>query len=48
MSKHHILARGIVFCNDKRHIVTSDVVYGVVNDMFHGVLIVDGVYKVEV
>jgi hypothetical protein len=48
MNKHHILANGIVLGNDKRHIATNGVISGVVGDMFHGALIADGVYKVEV
>ncbi len=32
----------------KHHIATSGAVFGVVGDMFNGVVIKDGVYKVEV
>jgi hypothetical protein len=48
MKKYHILASRIIFTNGKRHIVTSRVVSSVVDDMFHEVIIADGVYKVEV
>jgi len=48
MNKCHILASKIVSYGGKCHIVTSDVIFGVVGDMFHGTLIINGVYKVEV
>jgi hypothetical protein len=32
----------------KCHIVANGVVFGVASNMFHGVVIEDGVYKVEV
>jgi hypothetical protein len=32
----------------KRHIAANGVVFGVASNMFHGVVIEDGVYKVEV
>ncbi len=48
MSKCHILASIIVSCSGKCHIATSGVIFGVVGDMFHGTLIINGVYKVEV
>jgi hypothetical protein len=43
LNKCHTTATGT-----KRHIVASGVVSGVVGDMFHGVVIEDEVYKVEV
>ncbi len=43
MNKCHTTAIGT-----KRHIAASGVVFGVVGDMFHGVVIEDGVYKMEV
>jgi hypothetical protein len=46
--KCHILASGIISSNGKCHIAASSVVSSVVGNMFHGVLIADGVYKVEV
>jgi hypothetical protein len=48
MSKCHVLVSGIIFGNGKCHIAASGVVFGVVGDMFHGSLIIDGVYKVDV
>jgi hypothetical protein len=48
MSKCHILASGIVSDIGKCHIAASGVVFGVVGDMFHETLIIDGVYKFEV
>jgi hypothetical protein len=46
MSKHH--TGGTTNGQGKRFIVGCGVVSDVVGDMFHGVLIGDGVYKVEV
>ncbi len=43
LSKHHTTTTRI-----ERHIATSGVVSNVAGDMFHGVVIKDGVYKVEV
>ncbi len=46
MSKHH--TSGTTGGQSKRFIVGCGVVFGVANDMFHGVPIGNGVYKVEV
>jgi hypothetical protein len=48
MSKCHVPTSEIVFGSGKCHITTNGVVFGVAGDMFHGTLIIDGVYKVEV
>jgi hypothetical protein len=46
MSKRH--TSGTTSGQGKHFIVRCGVVFGVVDDMFHGVPIGDGVYKVEV
>ncbi len=43
LSKHHITTIGT-----KHHIATNGIVFGVASNMFHGVVIEDGVYKVKV
>jgi hypothetical protein len=48
MNKCHIPASGIVSGSGKCHIAASGVVFGVVGDMFHGTIVIDGVYKVGV
>jgi hypothetical protein len=46
MNKHH--TSGTTNGQGKHFIARCGVVYGVAGDMFHGVPIGDGVYKVEV
>ncbi len=43
LSKHHTITIGT-----KCHIIANGVVYGVASVLFHGVVIEDEVYKVEV
>jgi hypothetical protein len=45
LSKCHTITIGT---KTKSHIATNGVVFGVASNMFHGVVIEDGVYKVEV